>query len=269
MSALSLDNVTVSANNKTLLNNVTCCFEAGKITAIIGKNGAGKSTLIKAVAGDANTLSGTITLNDQNLASISSIQRARQLAVLPQNSLLNSAFSVREVIQLGRCMHDTGIEIDNRIIENIINTVDILHLEHRNYLSLSGGEKQRTQLARVLVQITQDEKDDNLDGQGKNKLLPRVLLLDEPANALDLKYQKKLMQTLRLVAKKNVAVVMVVHDLNHAAYYADSIVALDNGHIKIQGLPRDVLTAPVLEDIFDTPINVVTLPNKTTVIMTV
>lgn len=217
---LHVDKVTIeternqkTGNQKKLVNNVSFHANAGEVLAIIGPNGAGKSTLLKAIAGDIK-FSGNITL--QGFEDDSTL-RARQLAVLPQLSLLNFPYRVSEVVNLARIPHNTGRSRDNDIVEEALTLMDINFLSERLYTELSGGEKQRVQLARVLAQIWQE-------GDAPNGA--RLLLLDEPTAALDLGHQRLLMNAIREFANQGITVVMVLHDINLAARYADSALAM-------------------------------------------
>jgi iron complex transport system ATP-binding protein len=217
---LSIDDLSVETkglqrdrSRSILVNSVSCHVNAGEVLAIIGPNGAGKSTLLNAITGDIE-YTGTISIR-----GIESKQRlrARQVAVLPQLSLLNFPYRVSEVVALSRIPHDTGRQRDDEIVQEALALMDISFLSDRLYTELSGGEKQRVQLARVFAQIWQ--KSDASNGT-------RLLLLDEPTAALDLGHQRLLMQSIREMASHGVAVVMVLHDINLAARYADKALAL-------------------------------------------
>jgi len=168
---LKVENVSIkAANNQLLVNDVSCELQAGKIMAIIGANGAGKSSLLKAIAGDI-AYTGNISI--KGLAETQKL-RARQVAVLPQLSLLNFPYRVAEVVGLSRIPHNTGHVIDDKIVGDALELMDISFLTNRLYTELSGGEKQRVQLARVLAQIWDVD-----DAPAKS----RLLLLDEPTSA--------------------------------------------------------------------------------------
>ncbi|NNC99480.1 MAG: ATP-binding cassette domain-containing protein, partial [Gammaproteobacteria bacterium] len=176
MATLSIHNLRVCApgSKHVLLDDISCTVSGGEILAVVGPNGAGKSTLLQTLAGDIETYEGSI-----DFANVSSAIkcRARQLAVLPQFSLLSFPFRVDEVVRLARIPHQTGNAVDEEIIAAALDAMDISCLSHRLYTELSGGEKQRVQLARVLAQVWRAEDADG--GQ-------RILLLDEPTTALDL-----------------------------------------------------------------------------------
>ena len=230
-----------------LLKNVSCEVAAGEILAIIGPNGAGKSTLLKAISGD---LPFTGNINTPMLCDVGSL-RARQLAVLPQFSLLNFPYRVHEVVALGRIPHATGTVRDNEIIQQSLELMDISYLKDRLYPNLSGGEKQRVQLARVLAQIWDEQDADNQT---------RLLLLDEPSTALDLGHQQDLMRAIKVFADRGVAVVMVLHDINLAAQYADKLLALLCSETLAYGSLDKVIQKPIIEKLFNIEAEIIDHP---------
>jgi len=268
MTILDIQHLTVQANARktkhdshVLLNNISCQIAAGEILAVIGPNGAGKSTLLTTVAGDqhAHRISGTISVAGhsimESLTAQSTNQRARQIAVLPQFSLLNFPYHVHEVVGLGRIPHSSGKTVDEGIIDDALAAMDITFLKHRLYTQLSGGEKQRVQLARVLAQIWRPE-------DAPQQI--RMLLLDEPTTALDLGHQQQLMQAIKTFAKQGVAVMMVLHDVNLAARYADKILALLCSEMVAYGTPTDVLTTDNVKRLFNIEVDVIPHPQDRT-----
>lgn len=232
-----------------LLKNVNCEVAAGEILAIIGPNGAGKSTLLKAISGD---IAYTGKVNTPMLSDTPA-RRARQLAVLPQFSLLNFPYRVHEVVALGRIPHATGNTSDNEIINQSLKLMDIAYLKNRLYPNLSGGEKQRVQLARVLAQIWNKEDAENQT---------RLLLLDEPSTALDLGHQQDLMRAIKVFADRGVAVVMVLHDINLAAQYADKLLALLCSETLAYGSLDEVIQKPIIEKLFNIEAEIIPHPNS-------
>lgn len=259
MALLTLRNVSIQTPNQgvlrgqdghfTLVDNVSCSLSAGDVLAVIGPNGAGKSTLLRSIAGDL-PYSGEITIDG---VSDNPKLRARQIAVLPQLSLLNFPYRVSEVVGLSRIPHETGAERDKQIIEQALGMMDIDFLKDRLYTELSGGEKQRVQLARVFAQIW-DAKD------APNGT--RLLLLDEPTFALDLGHQQQLMQAIQSFSDQGVAVMMVLHDINLAAYYADSLLALLCSQAIAFGTPNEVVTADTIKRLFEIDASIVKHPEK-------
>ena len=230
-----------------LLNGVNFELSTGEILAIIGPNGAGKSTLIKALSGDLD-YQGQISVD--GLSDVP-VERARQLAVLPQLSLLNFPYRVSEVVNLARIPHRSGWLRDQEIVDQALSLMDIGFLKNRLYTELSGGEKQRVQLARALAQIW--DKNDAAQGT-------RILLLDEPTTALDLGHQRDLMLAIQKFAKQGVAVIMVLHDINLAAQYADSMLALVCSEQIAHGAVKDVVTKDIINRLFSIQTEIVKHP---------
>lgn len=247
MNVLSIKNLSILKPNKQatpvrLLNNVNCEINAGEITCVIGPNGAGKSTLLKAIAGDWQ-FQGEIEMprfvKDEKI-------KARQIAMLSQFSLLNFPFRVHEVVGLARIPHQTGYQRDQQIIDEALQLMDISSLKHRLYTELSGGEKQRVQLARVFAQIWEP-----IENQ------PRLLLLDEPTTALDLGHQQDLIKAIRHFAKRGVAVLMVLHDINLAVRYADRLLALLGGEQIAFGSTSQVITVENIKRLFNIDVDII------------
>lgn len=248
-----IEEVSVNSRDgsRCLVDNVSCDFSLGQVSTIIGPNGAGKSTLLKALVGDLPLSHGRCYLNDELFdLSASSFERARSMAFLPQLSLLSFPYTVEEVVSLGRTPHSTGSQADKSIVDECLAIVEMDHYAEALYTQLSGGEKQRVQIARVLAQIWRQE-----DSNGS-----RLLILDEPTSSLDLGHQQMLMRFLKKIADDGVSVLMVLHDLNTAAYYSDHIIAMKAGHVVEQGKPDDVLQQNILKSLFDVDCEVVKHP---------
>ena len=221
------------------LESVSFELNAGELLTVIGPNGAGKSTLLSCLAGDITPSSGGVLLNAKSLTDYLPAERARCLAVLPQHSVLQFPFSVREVVRLGRLPHSTGNTIDEEIVTQSLAELDITYLAERPFTQLSGGEQQRVQLARVMVQIWSE-----------TDFKERILLLDEPCAGLDVAHVQKLMRFLKKFVAQGVGVVMTLHDFNVAARYSDSIMALKSGRVVAYGSVQAVITQAHIEDIF-------------------
>lgn len=239
---LSVNDASVEAWGARLLDRVSLSIAAGEITAVIGPNGAGKTTLLRAINHDIALSSGSIAIEGRQASEWALQQRAKSVAVLPQASLLNFPFTVEEVVALARTPHSTGVTIDRRIVGDALRLMDIAHLSNRQYPRLSGGEKQRVQLARVMAQIWRAE---DAVSQG------RLLLLDEPTTALDLGHQQQLMEAVRRFANEGVAVLMVSHDFSLCSHYADRLLALCCGERIAYGSAADVITPQVIKQLFN------------------
>lgn len=235
-------NITVKVGAKRLLDDVSFEVASGEVVACIGANGAGKSTLLRALCGDARVACGEVSLNNRNLSSIAFGEQARLRAVLPQDSSLAFGFTALEVVLMGRTPHARGHAESKRdydIANLALEATDAAHLTARIYPGLSGGERQRVQLARVLAQIWDAPTTGN-----------RFLLLDEPTSSLDLAHQHHTLAVARRFARERTGVLVVLHDLNLAAQYADRILVLKNGRVLVQGTPAEVLTAGLIHEAF-------------------
>jgi len=230
---------------KELLAGVSLELRAGELVAVVGPNGAGKSTLRRVLCGDAEPGDGAVWMNGRPLAAWSLIERARVRAVLPQDSTLNFPFTAFEVVLMGRTPHVRGAESahDYEIARAALAATEAGHLTERLYPTLSGGERQRVQLARVLAQIWEPPADG-----------ARYLLLDEPTSNLDLAHQHSTLAIARRFARAGVGVLVIVHDLNLAAQYADRILMLKDGRVVAAGPPAEVLTQAAIRATFDMPV---------------
>ena len=237
--SLSVQNVSLTLSDAPLLNTVNLDVLPGKITTVAGPNGAGKTTLLRVLVGELAPDTGSVTLNGRALKDCTPIQRARTLAVLPQHSLLNFPFTAAEVVMLGRTPHNTGIAHDREIVVRALQSVDGDYLAERSYTQLSGGEKQRVHLARVLAQIWESSP----EGE-------RYLVLDEPTSSFDLAHQQITLEVVRNLAEKGVGVLMVIHDLNLAARCSDQMVLMQCGKIVISGTPQEVLQRDTIARVF-------------------
>lgn len=210
----------------------------GQVAAIVGPNGSGKTTLLRVLTGEI-AATGSVHLNGHDVAATPPWALAEMRAVLPQATNLSFPFNVVEVVRLGHSdRHSTDVA------RHALARVGLSGYETRFYQELSGGEKQRVHLARVLTQIW--EPLDNGE--------PRWLFLDEPVSALDIGHQMQVMQIARDFAKAGGGVVAVMHDLNLTAMYADQITVLEGGRILGHGSAQDVMTQDILSKAYDCPL---------------
>lgn len=229
-----------------ILEGVDFTLAAGEVVAVLGTNGAGKSTLLATLTGEIPALTGTVELAGRALAQWSATERAGRLAVLPQASTLAFPFLCEEVVAMGRMPHDSGRERDQEILELALQAADVTHLRGRDYLTLSGGERQRVHLARVLAQVWDVED--------------ACLLLDEPTASLDLAHQQLTLTQARQVAQRGGAVLIILHDLNLAARFADRILLLDRGRVLALGTPWEVLQVERIRSVFGVDVQVQSHP---------
>jgi iron complex transport system ATP-binding protein len=239
---LVADRVSLAIRSKWLLRNVSLAVEPGEIIALVGPNGAGKSSLLRALAGDTNPTSGRVLLENRPIDDYHPRELALKRAVLPQQTVLQFAFSVREVVEMGRGVR--RLDDDDEIITTSLRKTDSLDLADRIYPSLSGGEQARVTLSRVLSQET------------------RILLLDEPTASLDLHHQQLVMEISRDLVAGGASVVVILHDLNLAAAYADRIGVMRSGELVAIGTPWATCTESLLTEVFSCPIAVIRNPTR-------
>ena len=234
---------------KSLLQNVFLSARPGEVLAIIGANGAGKSTLLKLLSGDLKPSAGEVIFEGKNLAQWPAAALARRRAVLTQQHTLALAFEVRELVLLGRYPHFGGQPTahDHAVVAAALDLVGLRHLAGREYPTLSGGEQQRAQLARVLAQVWEAEKG--------------FLLLDEPLTGLDLRHQHQTLAVARQLARRGFGVIAVLHDLNLAAQYADQVLLLHQGRAVASGPPAEVLTPDYIHLGFGVEVELLTHPS--------
>lgn len=251
MTLLELEHVTASPWESLSLQDISLSLDAGDILAVLGPNGAGKSSLLGLMGGSIPLSGGRLSLMGRELTAWSLTEKARIVAMLPQRSTLSFPFAVSDVVMLGRVPHASGIQADQRIVTEALEALGIATLAGRPYPELSGGEQQRVQLARVLCQLWRAT-----DSPG------RVLLLDEPAAALDYVHLAMLGTLLRRFAAEGCGIVLVLHDLNAAAALADRVLLLKQGRVWSQGRPREVLSPDALEQVFGVRPIIATHPNS-------
>jgi len=243
--------ICVDANGRRLVDDVSLRVAPGRFLALVGPNGAGKSTLLRALSGERILTKGRIHLNGTSLSHWSTRQLAQMRAVLPQVSNLTFAFRVYEVVLMGRTPHVGKKErqLDYRVAEQALAEVSMTEFSQRIFTTLSGGEQQRVQMARVLAQVWEESPWGS-----------RYMLLDEPTNNLDIAHQHELLRAARRLAEQGAGVLAILHDLNLAAQYADRIVFLNKGQILSAGSPKEVLTPERIEYAFAVPVSVIQHP---------
>jgi iron complex transport system ATP-binding protein len=238
---LAVENITFRVDNLELVSGVHAEYKGGQLTAILGANGAGKSTLLRCYAGLLAPSTGTVFIDGLNPQNMDPVELARKRAFLPQDHELSFPFSVLDVAMLGRAPHfgHTTRQADSRAVGTALRVCDLDHIRQQPYTTLSGGEKQRTHLARILAQVWTGG---NLDA--------RYMILDEPTNSLDIRHQQMLLRELVLLVKSGLCVIAVLHDINLAAQFADTIQLMKQGKVIASGNPDEVLTTGNLEEVF-------------------
>jgi iron complex transport system ATP-binding protein len=234
-----------SAGKQCVIEAMNLEVKPNQVLAILGPNGAGKTTLLRLLARELSPTRGHISLNGKAIDSLSSIELARQRAVLPQSESLRFAFLAHQVVSLGRYPWGAGPDdADSEIVVAAMKAVGIDALALRPYTQLSAGERARVQLARVLAQIWRASETE-----------ARFLLLDEPTANLDLAHQHHVLATIRDFATTGVGVVMVLHDLNLAYQYADRVLLLRSGKVEAIGTPIEVLDGETIRRVFDVDVD--------------
>jgi iron complex transport system ATP-binding protein len=232
---IRIENVSLSLGRAPILRDVSLTLPQGGVTALVGPNGAGKSTLLALIARLRPLQSGAISVDGLPVDATPSRELAKVLAVLRQEPGVASRLRVRELVGFGRFPHNRGRPTgeDRAIVDEALAELDLVHLSERFVETLSGGQRQRALIAMAFVQRTD------------------YLLLDEPLNNLDMFHARQIMRRLRHMADENGrTVVVVLHDINHAAAYADRIVGMRDGTIVADGAPAEILNAEALEATF-------------------
>ncbi len=221
--------LTVEVGATRLLGDVDLDVRAGELVAVVGPNGAGKSTLIHALAGDVVPTRGHVEVAGRELRSWSQADLARLRAVVGQDTAIAAPFRVADVVRMGQAPLAGG---DDEAVAQALADTQALHLAGRTYPSLSGGERARVALARALVQRTP------------------LLLLDEPTAALDLRHDEAVLGLLKRRTRDGQAVVVVLHDLDAAASWADRVVVVTDGSVAFDGAPAEAFTEERLSAVY-------------------
>ena len=243
--SLIVNNLSHAVPGKMLLKNISVAVNQAKVIGIIGPNGAGKSTLLKCLTALLPS-QGCIELNGQTLERYTPLELAKIRAALPQESHLNFPFPSADVVGMSFALSAVSLAQQTQLIESCLSRVAAQHLAQRNFLSLSGGEKQRIHLARVLAQLLQHDPSQAM----------RFLLLDEPTAPLDLKHQFQLFAQLQQLVTHNITSIVVIHDINLAASYCDEIWVINNGRLVCQDVPQRVISQQLMKTVFEVDIDV-------------
>jgi iron complex transport system ATP-binding protein len=217
--------------NQPVLKGIDATVTAGKIHVLLGPNATGKTTLLRLILGILTPSQGRITLGDHDNSTLDARQRARLLSYVPQQSASSFGFDVQHVVGMGRL----ALGPDPQQVQQAMAGADVLSLKHRPFNHLSAGQQQRVLLARAMAQV------------GPKTL---AMLLDEPVSAMDLARSHQMMMQLRLLADQGLAIIVVLHDLNLAMHYADTVWLLHEGQLAAQGDWSKVMTPEVLGPVY-------------------
>lgn len=237
MNSIEAKNLFIAYEDKLIVENLNISLPKGKITTIIGPNGCGKSTILKTVGRIIKPKSGAVYLNGKDINTAPVKEVAKNMAILPQSPTAPAGLTVGELVQYGRFPHQKGMakltDEDKRIVNWALEVTKLQEYEVTEVDNLSGGQRQRVWIAMALAQQTD------------------LILLDEPTTYLDLTYQLEVLELLyRLNRSEGRTIVMVLHDLNLAARFADYIIAARDGKVVCHGTPEEVITEEVLKTTF-------------------
>ena len=229
---IQVENISKTIQGKSILDDISFGIDAGQSLALIGPNGSGKSTLLRIVAGLLSADSGNVFIGDDQLDKLSARKLAQRLGFVSQEASTTDAIKVHDAVKLGRTpwlslLSPYGVK-DEQIVENAMCDMAISEHRQKRFNTLSGGEKQRVHIARVLAQK------------------PQIFLLDEPTNHLDIRHQIAIMDW---VALQKSTIALALHDLNHA-FFCDRVALLSSGKLVAFGSPKEVLKTEIIEQVF-------------------
>lgn len=238
--------LTKAYGNKAVVEKVSVDIHPGKITSFIGPNGAGKSTLLSMVSRLLDADTGEVLVDNDNVKKMKSNEFSKRVSILKQSNFMNVRLTIRELVSFGRFPHSKGrLQADDiQIVNQALDYMDLMGMQHMYLEELSGGQRQRAFIAMVIAQDTD------------------YILLDEPLNNLDMKHSVQIMKILRrLVDELGKTVVIVLHDINFASVYSDRIVALKEGRVVKDGPTNDIINSESLREIYDMDIPIQQMNN--------
>ena len=244
MATLAIENGKLGYKHHLVAEAISASFVKPEIVSIIGPNGSGKSTLLKALGRLLTPLKGTVLLNGSDIAKLPSQITAQRISLLPQSSQAPDDMTIMDLVSCGRMPYQSAFselnKTDYTAIDNSLKTCGLEKMRYRRLGALSGGERQRAWLAMALAQE------------------PEILLLDEPTTYLDIHYQLELMEMVRkLYDTLHITVIMVMHDLNHAAAYSHRLIAVKNGTIVADDTVANVFTCDILEPLYNVKMSII------------
>lgn len=235
--SIKIDDIVVGYEAVEVLSEVTCEVAGGEFVGIVGPNGSGKTTLLRSISRVLKPRSGVVLIGEKDVFETPARELAREMAVVPQDTVPAFDFTAMEIVLMGRSPHLGRFQMesgkDMSIVEDAMRLTGTSHLANRQFAALSGGERQRVVIARALAQE------------------PRVILLDEPTSHLDINYQFEILNLIhRLNREQGITVLAVLHDLNLSAQYCDRLIMIGNGKIQAIGTPEDVLTSENVKQVY-------------------
>lgn len=243
---LEVENINVTIDNKEIIKDVSFKVKENSFVGILGPNGSGKSTLLKSIYGvNKPKKGGKLFFEGNDLLTMPSKERARKIAVLAQESGGHFDFTVEQIVEMGRYPHKKTLENyskdDTEIVEKTLAKLNLQDFKQRSFSTLSGGEKQRVLIARVLAQDTD------------------FIILDEPTNHLDIGHQLDIMS---IIKNLNITVLSAIHDMNIASLYCDDLIVMNKGKIVKQGTVEEVLTKRTMDETFNIDVDIHHNPNS-------
>ena len=244
---IEVRNLTKKYGNTKVVNNVSLNIEKGKMISLIGPNGAGKSTVLSMITRLSHIDEGEVIIDGKKLGKWDNKELAKNISILRQANNVNLKLTIRELVEFGRFPYSQGnlTEEDQKHIDDAIRYMQIEDIQDRYLDELSGGQRQRAYIAMVIAQNTE------------------YIFLDEPLNNLDMKYCVQMMRVIRsLVEDLGKTVVTVLHDINFASCYSDTIIAMKDGEVYKEGTTNEIIDKAVLEDLYDTDFRIQCIEDK-------
>ncbi|MBY0084815.1 ABC transporter ATP-binding protein [Brevibacillus brevis] len=238
---IEVRNVSKLYGSKYVVEDVSVKIAKGKITSFIGPNGAGKSTLMSMISRLLTKDQGEVFIEGREIGQTKSSELAKKISILKQSNHITVRLTIRELVSFGRFPYSQGnlTKEDWKYVDEAIQYLELTDIQHKYLDQLSGGQRQRAYIAMVVAQNTE------------------YVLLDEPLNNLDMKHSVQIMKVLRRLAdEKGKTVVIVIHDINFASVYSDYIVALKDGKVVKEGTTDEIITQPILKDVYDMDIHI-------------
>ncbi len=244
---IKIENITVGYQQKKIIENLSLDFKKGEFCALLGPNGAGKSTLLNAIIGFLQLWNGSISVNGTEINKWQKKEIAKRIALIPQDFQLQFDYKVENLVLMGRFPYlqkwQNYSRKDRNIVEEILNSLDLIKFKNKLFSQLSGGEKQRVSIARALVQDTD------------------IILMDEAFSHLDINHQLEIMQLLSEInLKHQKLIILVSHNINLASEYCNRVVMLKDGNLVDEGSPEKVITSEIIAKIYDTNLQIMKNP---------
>ena len=244
---IKIKKISLSYQEKKVIQNLSLDFAKGEFCALLGPNGAGKSTLLKALIGFHPVNEGKITIGNRELKHWQKAELAKQIAIIPQDFQLQFDYTVKELVLMGRFPYlgywQNYSQQDKKVVDKVLQKLDLIRLQDELYSQLSGGERRRVSIARALVQETD------------------ILLMDEAFANLDINHQLEIMRLLSQINhEQNKLIILVSHNINLAAEYCKRIVMMKEGKLIADGIPEDVITNQTIRDLYEIDLTVIKNP---------